>query len=159
MSASATTPPRLPAQRKEEGLYFWEQLVKACKENVQAINCALSSHGRTANDFIELRADEQLQLIRTGYPSTTLHARIEFESWGPVIKVSLRGHQRPDFGFYPEEFEMPLATECEGCLVAIFDEGKSFTPSDLAAYLVQHFRRCYPHIALPCSGHAEAEHP
>jgi hypothetical protein len=107
-------------------------------------------------DCIECRADGELQLIRSRCPSTTVYVNIEFESWGPVVRVSIRGQQRPDFGFYPEEFEMPLATDSDGSMVAVFDEGKSLRPAELAAYLVQTFRRCFPRIALPCSRSAVA---
>lgn len=152
MCAAATAPARIPTLWKEEGLYFWEQLINKCKEHVATINSALLKHGHSVIDSIEFRADGELQLIRSRYPSTTVYAGIEFESWGPVIRVSIKGHQRPDFGFYPEEFEMPLATDSDGSMVAVFDEGKSLRPPELAAYLVQTFRRCFPHVALPCSG-------
>ncbi len=154
MCAAAAAPARVPALWREEGLYFWERLIAECREHLVAINSALSKHGHSAIDFIEFRADGQLQLIRARYPSTTVYGDIEFESWGPVIRVSIKGQQRPDFGFYPEEFEMPLATDSDGSMVAIFDEGKSLRPNELAAFLVQTFRRCFPRVALPCSGSA-----
>ena len=153
---AAASPARIPAPWREEGSNYWERLVTECKEQIQAINSALSKHGHGAVDHVEFRADEHLQLIRSPYPSTTIHAKIEFERWGPIIKVSIKGHQRPDFGFYPEEFEIPLATDSDGSTVAVFDEGKSFRPHELAAYLAQTFRRCFPRIALPCSGTAVA---
>jgi hypothetical protein len=148
---AAVSPARIPAPWREEGMYFWERMVAECKEQIQAINSALTKHGHSAVDHVELTAGECLQLIRSPYPSTTIQARIEFEHWGPIIKISIKGHQRPDFGFYPEEFEVPLATDCDGTTVAVFDEGKSFRPAELAAYLAQTFRRCFPRIALPCS--------
>lgn len=154
MYASVTNPRRLSPPHTEQGLQFWEQLAGECREHIQAINTALSERGHAGSDLIELRTGEQLQLIRSGLPSTTLRATIEFENWGAVIRVSVRGHQTPDFSFYPQDMELPLAKECDGSLVAIFDEGKSLCPCELAAYLAQHFRRCFPNVALPCSEHA-----
>lgn len=155
-AAAATAPVDLRAHSREVGMLFWERLVMECKEQIQAINSALLKHGDGLIDRVEMRADEQLQLIKTQYPSTTVYASIDFERWGTVIRVSIRGHQRPDFGFYPEDFEMPLATDSDGTTVAVFDEGKSLRPAELAAFLVQTFRRCFPRISLPCSGRAVA---
>jgi hypothetical protein len=155
-AAAATAPPGPRAHLREEGMLFWERLITECKEQIQAINSALLKHGNGLTDQVEMRSDEQLQLIRTHYPSTTVYASIDFERWGTVIRVSIRGHQRPDFGFYPEDFEMPLATDSDGTIVAVFDEGKSLRPAELAAFLAQTFRRCFPRIALPCSGRAVA---
>ena len=154
MCAAATAPAPIPALWRDEGMYFWERLINECREHVLAINSALSNHGHSAIDLVEFRAEEHLQLVRSVYPSTTIRANISFENWGPVIRVSIKGHQRPDFGFYPEEFDIPLATDSDGTVVAVFDEGKSFRPSELAAYLAQTFRRCFPRVALPCSSTA-----
>lgn len=151
MCAAAIAPARVPSL-KDEGLYFWEQLVDECRQRVNALNAALLKLGFAEADCIEFRADGGMQMVRSGYPSTTVYANVEFESWGPVIQVSIRGHQRPDFGFYPEGFEMPLATDSDGSMIAIFDEGKSLRPAELASYLVQTFRRCFPRVALPCPG-------
>jgi hypothetical protein len=156
MCAAALAPARFPSLQREEGLSFWEQLITECRDHVVAINSALLKHGYEPADCIDFRVDGELQMVRSGYPSTTVYANIEFESWGPVIRGSIRGHQRPDFRFYPEEFEMPIATDSDGSMVAIFDEGKSLRPNELATYLVQTFRRCFPRVALPCPGSAHA---
>lgn len=156
MCAAAIAPARFPTLRREDGLSFWEQLISECRDHVVAINSALLKCGFSAVDCVDLRVHGEMQMIRSGYPSTTVYANMEFESWGPVIRVSIRGRQRPDFAFYPEQFEMPLATDSDGSMVAIFDEGKSLRPNELSSYLVQTFRRCFPHVALPCPGKAVA---
>ena len=148
--SAAVSPALTPAPLHDEGTYFWERLISECKEQMSAVNSALLSHGEAEVDCVECRTGEHLQLIRSQYPSTKIEARIGFERWGPIINVSITGHQRPGFGFYPQQFELPLATDCDGTLIAVFDEGKSLRPCDLASYLMQNFRRCFPRITLPC---------
>jgi hypothetical protein len=135
---------------RSEGLRFWEGLVHECRTQIQAINSVLSGCGRGADEQVECSANEGLHLERTKYPSTTVDVRIRFEDWGPVLQVLITGLQRAGFRFFPEELEVPLATEGDGSLVAVFDEGRSLSPRELASYLTQHFRRCFPGIALPC---------
>jgi hypothetical protein len=147
----AAVSPISSAALREEGMYFWERLINECREQTRAINSALSNHGRTAVDHVECLAGDCLNLIKSHCPSTTVKVNIVFEGWGPVLKIAITGHQRPDFGFYPEEMEVQLAREVDGGLVAVFDEGRSLSPRELASYLTQHFRRCFPYIALPCS--------
>jgi len=139
-----------------EGLRFWEGLVHECREQIQAINGVLTRCGRTADEQVECSADEDLHLARRQYPSTTIDVQIRFEDWGPVLQVLITGLQRAGFRFFPEELEVPLARESDGNLVAVFDEGRSLSPRELASYLTQHFRRCFPGIALPCSDAALA---
>ncbi len=140
----------------DEGMRFWRELISECKDQVLAINSALSHHGQAVDEQVAYLADEDLHLHRLQYPSTTVKVNIRFERWGPVLKVMITGLQTPDFGFFPKELEVPLATEGDGCLVAVFDEGRSLTHRELASYLTQQFRRCFPRITLPCSNLAFA---
>lgn len=148
--ATATAPAPTPAPLREEGMRFWNQLVEECKKQTGAINRALSEHGRGPDDHIECQVGKQLHLIRSRYPSTISKVNIAFENWGPVLTVHITGFQKPMFGFHQEEFEMPLAEDGDGTVIAIFDEGRSLRPSEVACFLTQHFRRCYPRISLPC---------
>jgi hypothetical protein len=66
-----------------------------------------------------------------------------------LIKISITGHQHEDLRFYPEEQEVPVARDLDGRTVAVFGEGRSFSPSEVAAYMAQRLRRCFPEMALP----------
>jgi len=147
---SAVAPAPVLAPMREEGMRFWESLVAECKKQTDAINRVLLEHGRSAADFIECHAGHHLHLIRSRFPSTISKVTLSFERWGPVLGVSVTGFQRPEFEFRPEEFEMPLATDGDGSVVAVFDEGRSLSPCEVACLLMQHFRRCFPRITLPC---------
>ena len=148
--STAVAPALAPAPLREEGLRFWEKFIDECKKQTEAINRVLSEHGRSAADFIECRAGQHLHLIRSRFPSTIAKVTISFERWGPVLNVVVTGHQRPEFEFHPEEYEMPLAKDVDGSVVAVFDEGRSLSPREVACILMQSFRRCFPRIPLPC---------
>lgn len=148
--STAVAPALAPAPLREQGLRFWEKLIEECKNQTDAINRVLSEHGRSASDFIECRPGHHLHLIRSRFPSTIAKVSISFERWGPVLSVIVTGHQRPEFEFHPEEFEMPLATDGDGSVVAVFDEGRSLSTREVACLLTQRFRRCFPRIPLPC---------
>ncbi len=147
---STAVAPALAAPLREEGLRFWERLIEECKKQTDAINRVLLDHGRSTSDLIECRASERLQLVRSRFPSTIGKVSISFERWGPVLSVSITGQQRPGFEFRPEEFEMPLATDGDGSVIAVYDEGRSLSPREVACILMQRFRRCFPRIPLPC---------
>ena len=151
---AAVSPVRVPLF--DEGTQFWQGLINECKDQVCSINAALTHHGHVLEEQVAYSADEELHLHRLQFPSTSVKVSIRFERWGPVLKVTITGLQTPDFGFFPKELEVPLATEGDGCVVAVFDEGRSLTPRELASYLTQQFRRCFPRIALPCSNVAFA---
>ncbi len=148
MAAAAPAP--VPAPLREEGMRFWEQLINECRQQTDCINHALAEHGRSPADHIECRAEQHLQLIRSRFPSTVARVTIAFERWGPVLSVLISGRQKPEFEFHPEELELPLARDVDGTVIAIFDEGRSLCPRELASFLMQHFRRCFPRISLPC---------
>lgn len=148
--STAVAPALVSSPLQQEGLRFWDELIDECRKQAEAINCVLSHHGRSASDFIECHAGRQLHLIRSRFPSTTGKIALAFERWGPVLSVSVTGFQRPEFEFHPEEFEMPLATDGDGRIVAVYDEGRSLSPREVASLLTQRFRRCFPRIPLPC---------
>jgi hypothetical protein len=133
---------------------FWEDLTQECKKQIGALNRALSKHGVADADHVEFHTGRQLRLIRSSYPSTTIDVNMVLEQWGPVLRVCIAGHKASRLGLLQEEFEMPVATDVDGCIVGVFDEGRSLCPRELASYLAQHFRHCFPRISLPC---AEAE--
>ena len=65
-----------------------------------------------------------------------------------MISVSVTGDEAEDLEFFPQEFELPIATDLDGSIVAIFEEGRSFSPRELATYLAQSLRRCFPGLRL-----------
>ena len=134
----------------QEGMNFWDQLSHLCKRRVAAINSVVNRDGLPREQQVEWVPDKGIHLTRAGYPSTTIKAHIEFHSWGPRISGVVTGHQSSDWRFAPEEFEFSLSKDLDGTVVAVFDEGLSLTPHACAAYLTQSFRRCFPHLALPC---------
>ncbi|MBV8553345.1 MAG: hypothetical protein JOY54_18760 [Acidobacteriaceae bacterium] len=148
--SAAVCPAPVPTPLRDEGMRFWKQLLEECKKQIDAINRTLSAHGRSQAEHVECRAGEELDLIRSVYPSTRGKISIAFEHWGPVIRICITGQQRPNFGFHKEELEMPVATDGDGSIVAVFDEGRSLCPRELACFLTQRFRRCFPGITLPC---------
>ncbi|MGA8597362.1 MAG: hypothetical protein WB676_21820 [Bryobacteraceae bacterium] len=139
-----------PAPLRQEGTQFWADLTEECKKQISVLNCALTEHGIRAADHVECHTGQQLRLIRSRYPSTSIHVSMIFEQWGPVLRVCIAGHEGNQPGILQQEFEMPLATDVDGCIVGVFDEGRSLCPRELASYLVQHFRHCFPRISLPC---------
>jgi hypothetical protein len=145
--SAASKPAATPLFR--EGNEYWEDLVRELKHHLQRINHAVSRHGCTDEDLVRWLPGPGIHMLRSRHPSTGIRADLEFRSWGPVISGTITGYQDQDYRFFPEEFEILVARDLDGSVVAIFDEGRSFSPQELAAYLVQHFRRCFPEISLP----------
>jgi hypothetical protein len=132
-----------------EGNQFWEELRSELQRQMDQINDAVSQHGLAGDQLVRWLPTAGIDILRSHNPSTGIKADIFFRSWGPVISGKITGYQADDYRFFPEEFEVLIAKDLDGAAVAIFDEGRSFTPRDLAAYLMQHFRRCFPDISLP----------
>ncbi len=153
MSAASTAlayRPSLPLSR--EGLAFWEELMRETQEHAQAINRAATEHGLDAAYWVEWESGRNMfGIIRKMYPSTEITASITFERWGPLIRVLITGYQHEDLRYYPEEHEVPIARDLDGRTVAVLGEGRSYPPSEFASYLVQHLRRCFPDMVLPCT--------
>jgi hypothetical protein len=145
-----------PAPLLQEGMRFWEELTEECKKQIGALNRALADHGIIAADHVEFHSGQRLRLIRSRHPSTIIDVSLVVEHWGPVLRVCIAAHEASRLGLLQEEFEMPLATDVDGCIVGVFDEGRSLCPRELASYLAQHFRHCFPRISLPCPEAEEA---
>ncbi len=139
---SASTPLYL------EGSEYWNQLVDECKRQTEVINSVVSEKGLSSDHYVQCTAGSELRMCKSMNPSTTVKLIIGFYAWGPMLSLAITGHQSDDGDFFPEECEMPLAKDGDGTTVAIFDEGRSFSPRELAAYLTQAFRRCFPGVCL-----------
>jgi hypothetical protein len=144
--SAATSPAPLPLFR--EGLSFWEELARECRRHTDTINAAALDHGLPEDHLVEWAPGRDISLIRQHIPSTEVKLSLSFERWGPMIHGTIKGHQEEELRFYPEELEVPLGVDDEG-VVAIFGEGRSLSPRELACYLAQNFRRCFPGISLP----------
>ena len=133
-----------------EGTEFWQELVAELKRQTEQINQAAAQHGLTDDHLVHWLPGAGVRLMRSQRPSTGIDADLHFRSWGPVISGSITGYEDDECRFFPEEFEVMIAKDLDGAVVAVFDEGRSFSPRELGAYLTQHFRRCFPDIPLPC---------
>lgn len=134
----------------QEGRRFWQELVDECKRHVQAINSAAVSRGISLDALVQIQPGSDIHMNKTGYPTTDVQARISFFAWGPVIQCSIAGARDAEHRLLTCEFEMPVARDLDGETVAVFDEGRSFSPLEVASYLTQAFRGCFRNIPLPC---------
>lgn len=133
-----------------EGTEYWEELLTELRHQTEQINQAVSRHGLNDDYLVRWLPGAGVNLMRSRHPSTGIEADIRFQSWGPVISGRITGYEDEELRFFPQEFEVLIAKDLDGAVVAIFDEGRSFSPQELASYLTQHFRRCFPDIPLPC---------
>jgi len=144
-SASAPTP------LYDEGQQFWMELITECKRYVECVNAAVSLHGIGADGLVTCApGDASLEIEKASYPSTHVRLTLTFSPWGPAISATITGQQREGKAFLPQELELPIAIDLDDRTVAIYDEGRSFSPHEVASYLTQCFHRCYPRISLPC---------
>ena len=135
-----------------EGTQYWQELVGELACQIEQINQAAAQHGLDDEHLVRWLPGAGVRLMRSQRPSTGIEADLHFQSWGPVISGAITGYADEESRFFPEEFEVMIAKDLDGAIVAVFDEGRSFSPHQLAAYLAQHFRRCFPEISLPCEG-------
>jgi len=147
--SSATSPARIPLAL--EGEVFWQDLIRECKQHTAAVNDTLSRSGFASDHFLDCAHNSGLQMWKSSHPSTDVKLTIRYYSWGPVLSGIISGRQNEKFAFTAQELEIPIARDLDGSIVAIFDEGRSFSAHDLACYLTQTFRRCYPEVSLPCN--------
>jgi hypothetical protein len=89
------------------------------------------------------------RIFRTTLPSTEVRVMMNFEAWGPVLGARVTGQESPDRRFSSFDVQIPLSHDLDGSFIAIFDEGRSFSAANVACYLLQNFRRCFPDIVLP----------
>ena len=146
MSAAAATK---PVPLYHEGTQFWQKVTEEVRQHVQAINAAAVSEGMPSDRLVELIPGPDIYMRKAGYPSTEVRAVLSFLSWGPVIQCAISGARDGEHKFLTREFEMPIAVDLDAETVAIFDEGRSFCPREVACYLTQIFRRCFPSVTLP----------
>jgi hypothetical protein len=136
-----------------EGKRFWQELFDECKRQVQAINSAAVARGIPLESLVQFLPGSDIHMVKDGYPSTDVKALLSFFAWGPVIQCTIAGARDPDHRLLTCEFEMPVARDLDSKTVAVFDEGRSFSPLDVASYLTQAFRGCFKNIPLPCTRH------
>ena len=136
----------------EEGKGYWESLISECQRHVQAINACAARHGYSADNLIKWVPDGSLHVLKSHCPSTSVKVTINYCSWGPMLDGMITGQETEEQEFLTEEFTVQIATDLDSSIVAIYEEGRSFSPREFAAYLMQNFRRCYPCVSLPCDG-------
>jgi hypothetical protein len=129
---------------------YWQEFVEACKGRTADINAVAADHGECGRELLEVRPGAGLHIVREQCPSTTIRAALSINSWGPAISGTITGDQDHTLRFSTEQFELPIALDLDGRTVAVFGEGRSFSPQELACYVMQNFRRCYPGVTLPC---------
>jgi hypothetical protein len=147
--SAAAAPATVPLL--QEGKRFWQEVFDECKRQVQAINSTAVARGIGLENLVQFLPGSDIHMVKDGYPSTDVKALLSFFPWGPVIQCTIAGARDPDHRLLTCEFEMPVARDLDGDTVAVFDEGKSFSPLDVASYLTQAFRGCFKNIPLPCS--------
>lgn len=134
----------------DEGQSFWGHFLEECKKRMGKINEAAADHGECDRELLQARPGPDLHIVRDLYPSTSVRASLSFHSWGPMISGMVTGQEDGASRFSTEQFEFPIALDLDGKIVAVFLEGRSFSAQELACYLMQNFRRCYPGVTLPC---------
>ncbi len=143
-AASARTP------LSQEGGEYWANLIAECQRRTQAINAVASQHGVPADSLIECRSGPHLNIFKPGCRLTSVKVSINYCSWGPMIDGIVTGLEDDDTEILPEEFTLQIAHDLDGSVIAIYDEGRSFSARELATFLMQSFRRCFPGLSLPC---------
>ncbi len=135
----------------QEGKRFWQELLDECRRHVQGINTVAVAEGVSLDSLVQLQPGTDIHMLKKGYPSTDIKARLSFFAWGPVIQCTISGARDPEHRLLAREFEMPVARDLDGKTVAVFDEGRSFCPLEVASYLTQAFRGCFSNIPLPAA--------
>lgn len=140
-----------PLPMYQEAMAFWDELTLQCKRHVKAINAVILDNNIPESEGIRWEPGSlRAAMVRPASPSTEVNLNLQFEHWGARISGSVEGRQQEDLRFYPEEFEFAICCDEDERPVAISAEGRSLTPHELAKYLAQNFRRCFPGVSLPC---------
>ena len=132
----------------QEASQYWQELINECKRYIDTINAVLAQHGVPADDRVIWTSGSEMQISRSQLPSTKVQFNMQFYPWGPMISGVITGDQAEDLKFAPEEFDFAIAKDLDETVVAIIDEGRSLCPREVALYLTQFFRRCFPCISL-----------
>lgn len=146
MTAAATRHPPL----SHEGFTFWRDLIEKCERYTAAMNAAISERGLAPDQRLECHHDRELQISKIAPPAIKIRLDLDFFSWGPIVRGKITGQEGKDREFCLEEWEIPIAQDLDGSVIAIFDQGRSFSAQDLACYVLQAFRPCYPDLSLAC---------
>ena len=132
----------------QEANAYWQELIQECQRQTDAINEILAGHGVPADGRIAWTPGPQMQMSRSQLPSTKVRFNMQFYPWGPMITGTVTGDQADDLKFAPEEFDFVIAKDLDDSVVAIIDEGRSLCPREIALFLTQNFRRCFPCISI-----------
>ena len=134
-----------------EGTKYWRELTDECRGYVECVNSTLLRNGIDSEGLLQLSAGpESLQISKPRFPSTVVDLTLRFNSSGPSIVVTVRSQKNDGKNSLPKEFELPIAMDLDDSVVAIYDEGRSFSPHQVASYLTTHFHHCYGTIVFPC---------
>lgn len=144
--SAATSPALSPLFQK--ATKYWEDLIDECRKQTEAINACARNHGVSGEHLVELISGSCIQMRRSFPPSTRIEAGLSFLPWGPAITGTVTGYDDDGSSFGHEELELLIATDLDGSTIAIVEEGRSLSPEDVARYLTQNFRRCFPGISL-----------
>src|SRR5581483_3847659 len=113
---SAAIPARAPLS--QEGREYWTNLTTECERQAIAMNAVVSGFGTMPESLIECRCGNDLQIRKSGYPSTSVRVSIDYCSWGPMIDGVITGYQDEAQEFCPEEFTVPIARDLDGSVIA-----------------------------------------
>jgi hypothetical protein len=149
MSVAASGATAALSIRQDFGKNFWNRLNAECERQARTVNMVLADHGEPPDRAIEVTTGSEIRLTTNDSPSTRICARLGFRSWGPVISATIDCYEA-DGVRLTEEFEVPIAEDVDGEIVGLFDQGRSVSPCELAAFLLQRFTHCYPTVTLPC---------
>ncbi len=132
----------------QEANQYWQELINECKHYTDTINAVLAECGVPEDHRVIWTTGSQMQISRSQLPSTKVQFNMQFYPWGPMISGTVTGDQADDLKFAPEEFDLVIAKDLDDSVVAIIDEGRSLCPREVALFLIQHLRRCFPCISL-----------
>jgi hypothetical protein len=132
----------------QEANTYWQELMQECKLQIDTINAILAEHDVPPDDRIAWAPGPRMQMSRPQLPSTKVQFNMQFYPWGPMISGTVTGDQADDLKFAPEEFDLVIAKDLDDSVVAIIDEGRSLCPREVALFLTQNFRRCFPCISI-----------
>lgn len=137
--------------RYNEGKQYWQDLSDECQAYVECVNATLLGNMVDPAGLLQYFATaEILQITKPGQPTVSVRLTMNYHHWGPVISARYCGEHKDGKKFLPQEFELPIAIDRDDEIVAIFDEGRSFSPHEVASYLMRYFHSCYPAISFPC---------
>lgn len=137
--------------RYHEGRQYWSELAGQCERHVDCVNATLLRNQVEPTGLLEYAAmPDSLRVSRPRHPEFRVDLTLRMEDWGPVINARFCHEDGAGKLCLPHEFELPIAIDGDKQVVAIYDEGRSFSPREVTSYIIQYFRSCYPNISFPC---------